>query len=501
MLRGGGVSPVLALVLLYNIVVIGGIGLYLSRRERQTSSVADLATGGRNAGLAMFSVTLAITYLGSAHVYGLMEMSFGLGAVALWFCFAHTILMCVICLGTGPWVRRLNCATIPELVGRMYGPQMRTYVACIGAMVVFGLVTLETQTLGIGIAAISGWPLGWSAVVGAVLGTAYVTLGGIKQTMWVNLVNAVVMYGSIIIAGAYLGFVLPEGWEGVREHYVGRGEEFKLSVFGTPDLMVGFALAAIFSVVFSQSVNQQGMAAAMSARDEQVIRRSLWIAAPINGLFGVFPVLCGLAAATIPDFAQLGPKLAAATMIVELLPTWLVVLLQAGFLGALLSTFAMSALAPATIFTKDIVGANVGGGLSPVQERNLIRRVILIIGALAALLTFFNQPNVIQAITWLFAWLAPLFFVIVAGLFWKRSVAAAFAVVLCSWVINCAWSVAPLKRFIVDLIPAFNALENAHISALVAFLMTLLLFGLARSSEPALFRPLALGASAAENRL
>ena len=480
-------NQILVLVLLYNIVVIGGIGVYLAQKERSAGRVADLATGGRNAGLPMFSVTLAITYLGSAHVYGLMEMSFNLGAIALWFCFAHTILMCVICLGTGPWVRRLGCATIPELVGRMYGPHMRTYVACIGAMVVFGLVTLETQTLGIGIAAISGWSLGWSAVIGALLGTAYVTLGGIKQTMWVNLVNALVMYGSIIIAGIYLGFVLPEGWEGVREHYLSRGEDFKLSVFGTPDLMVGFSLAAIFSVVFSQSVNQQGMAAAMSARDEQVIRRSLWIAAPINGLFGVFPVLCGLAAATIPEFAQLGPKLAAATMIVELLPTWLIVLLQAGFLGALLSTFAMSALAPATIFTKDIVCANTEGGLSLVQERSLIRRVILIVGALAAVLTFFNQPNVIRAITWLFAWLAPLFFVIVAGLFWKRSRVAALTVVLSSWVINCAWSVAPIKQAVVTLAPAGCAGERSYQRA-VAFLMTLLLFGLAKSGEPALFR-------------
>jgi len=482
------VNTVLASVLVYNVVVIGGIGLYLTKHDNAAGQVADLATGGRNAGLAMFSVTLAITYLGSAHVYGLMEMSFGLGVIALWFCFAHTILMCVICLGTGPWVRRLGCTTIPELVGRMYGPRLRTYVACIGAMVVFGLVTLETQTLGIGISAISGWPLGWSAVLGAVLGTAYVTLGGIRQTMWVNLVNAVVMYGSIIIAGIYLGYVLPDGWEGVRQHYVDSGQEFKLSVFGTPDLMVGFALAAIFSVVFSQSVNQQGMAAAMSARDERVIRRSLWIAAPINGLFGVFPVLCGLAAATIPDFAQLGPKLAAATMIVELLPTWLVVVLQAGFLGALLSTFAMSALAPATIFTKDIIGAKVPGGLSPRKERELIRRVILIVGVLAAALTFFNHPNVIRAITWLFAWLAPLFFIIVAGLFWKRSVRAAMAVVICSWVVNCAWSIGPLKAALVDLMPRLGGLENAHISAAVAFFMTLLLFGLTKGGEPALFR-------------
>ena len=480
-------NTVLLLVILYNVVVIGGIGLYLASLEKTSGQVTDMATGGRNANLAMFSITMAITYLGSAHVYGLMEMSFALGAVALWFSFAHTILMCVICLGTGPWVRRLGCATIPELIGAMYGPRLRTLTACVGAMVVFGLVTLETQALGIGISAISGLSLGWAAVIGAFLGTAYVIMGGIKQTMWVNLVNAIVMYASIAIAAVYLAFALPEGWEGVRQHYVANGEEFKLSIFGTPDLMLGFSLAAVFSVVFSQSVNQQGMAAAMSARDEKVIRRSLWIAAPVNGLFGVFPVLVGLAAVTIPEFAELGPKLAGATLVVELLPTWLVVLLQAGFIGALLSTFAMSALAPATILAKDIVGANVKGGLTPADEKRLIQRVIVVIGVLAAALTFFNHPNVIRSITWLFAWLAPLFFLIVAGLFWKRNSTVALSVVLVSWLVNCAWSIGPIKSAVIAAMPGTAVLENAHLTAIVAFVLTVLLYSFTSNCKPAIF--------------
>jgi len=480
-------NTVLIMVILYNVIIIGGIGFYLSHMEKKSGAILDMAQGGKNANLAMFSITLAITYLGSAHVYGLMEMSFVLGAVALWFCFAHTILMCVICLGTGRWVRRLGCSTIPELIGTMYGKSLRTITACVAAMVVFGLVTLETQAIGIGITAISGWPLGESAVLGAVIGTAYVTMGGIKQTMWVNLVNAVVMYGSIIIAAIYLAFVLPGGWDGVTQYYVSHGQEFKLSILGTPGLLSSFALAAVFSVVFSQSVNQQGMAAAMSAKDEKTIRRSVWIAAPINGLFGVFPVLCGLAAATIPEFSELGPKLAGATMVVNILPTWLVIILQAGFLGALLSTFAMSALAPATIFAKDIVGANIKGGLTPIKEKELIQRTIVIVGTIAALLTFFNQPNVILAITWLFAWLVPLFFIIISGLFWKRHSSAAFTVVILSWLVNIAWSINPLKSAIVDTVPVMGFLENAHIVAVVSFVSTIVLFSMVTDSKPALF--------------
>lgn len=480
-------NSVLLMVLIYNIIVIGGIGWYLNQRDKAAGVVTDMARGGADANMAMFSVTLAITYLGSAHVYGLMEMSFGMGAVALWFCFAHTILMCVICLGTGRWVRRLGCATIPELQGDMFGKQMRNLTACVGGMVVFGLVSLETQALGIALSATSGWSLPMSVIVGAILGLAYVTMGGIKQTMWVNLVNAVVMYGSIIIAGIYLAFVLPEGWEGVRQHYIDNGTEFKLSMFGTPDLLFGFGVATIFSVVFSQSVNQQGMAAAMSAKNEKVIRRSIWIAAPINGMFGVFPVLVGLAAATIPEFAELGPKLAGATLVVKLLPTWLVVMLQAGFMGALLSTYAMTVLAPATIFTKDIIQANRKEPMTPVEEKKTIRFMILTFGIVGAVLTFFNQPAIVPAINWLFAWLAPLFFVTVAGLFWKRSAKVATTTLLVSWACNLAWTIRPIKEAIIDAIPATAPLANAHITAVVALVLTVVLLAVTTDAEPAKF--------------
>ncbi|MGB0664086.1 MAG: sodium:solute symporter family protein [Pontibacterium sp.] len=476
-------NNVVALVLLYNLVVIGGIGFYLRWMERHSHSTIDMALGGRSSGVAMMSVTLAITYLGSAHVYGLMEMSFILGAVALWFSFAHTILMCVICLGTGPWIRRMGVSTIPELLGMLFGQRIRLICACVASMVVFGLVTLETQTLGIGISAMSDWPLGWSAVLGAMIGTAYVYFGGIKQTMWVNLVNAVVMYASIFIAAIYLTFALPGGWDAVTDYYVSNGTEFKLSVFGEPTLLASFSLAAIFSVVFSQSVNQQGMQACMSAENEKVIRKSLWIAAPVNGLFGVFPVLCGLAAATIPEFAELGPKLAGATLVVKLLPTWLVVLVQAGFIGALLSTFAMSALAPATIFAKDIIGSSKDEPLTPEREKSIIQSAIVIIGVIAGFMTFFLQPNVVFAITWLFAWLVPFFFIIVAGLFWKRSARAAFNVIMCCWVVNMVWSFAPQVKGALGL----GFLENPHVVSLVALLSVIFFNVIAKDAKEPLF--------------
>lgn len=475
-------SNILLAVLAYNIIVIGGIGWYLSWKQKKNNTVIDMALGGRSAGLLMTAITLAITYKGSAHVYGLMELSFSMGSVALWFGFAHTVLFCVICFGTGRWIRRVNCSTIPELIGKLYNKQLRKLTASVAAMVVFGLVTLETQALGIGISAMSNWGLGWSAVVGAIIGTAYVSIGGMKQTMTVNLINAAVMYSAIIIAGIYLAYCLPHGWGGVVDYYTSHDEGFKLSILGNPDMLAGFALAAVFAVVFSQSVNQQGMQACMSAKDEHVIRKSIWITAPLNGLFGVFPVLCGVAAASIPEFSHLGAKMAGATLVVTLLPTWIAVLVQAGFIGSLLSTFAMSALAPATIFAKDIIGSQEFAKTNPAAEKRLIQWTIIGIGALAGILTFFQRPNVILSITWLFAWVVPFFFIIVVGLFWKRSNTAATTTIVLSWLVNVLWSFTNIKDVL-----HLGMLENAHVVAIVACLSTVLVNLLITKAEPALF--------------
>jgi hypothetical protein len=64
------------MVILYNAIVIGSLGLYLKQRGKASDTVIDMATGGRDAKVALFSVTLAITYRGSAYIYELMEMSF-----------------------------------------------------------------------------------------------------------------------------------------------------------------------------------------------------------------------------------------------------------------------------------------------------------------------------------------------------------------------------------------------------------------------------------------
>lgn len=144
----------------------------------------------------------------------------------------------------------------------------------------------------------------------------------------------------------------------------------------------------------------------MAAKCEKTIIKALWIAAPVNGLFGVFVCVIGLTAKSVPEFEALGPKIAAPTMLVQMLPGWLVVLLIGSFMAAILSSFAMTALAPATIFSNDIYRRFYNPAATEAQIAKVTRFVIVILAAIAigvgSLL-----PTILASVGWVLAWLMP----------------------------------------------------------------------------------------------
>jgi SSS family solute:Na+ symporter len=300
-------------------------------------------------------------------------------------------------------------------------------------------------------------------VVGGLIGVLYVVLAGMKEVGWVNVINCAVMYAGIIVATAWLTFQLPGGWDGVGAHYA--AEPWKLSIFGTPDLLFTFALGTVLSVVFTQSVSQQLMQPAMSAESERAIRRSLWISAPVNGLWGIFVVAIGLAARAHPEFGALGPKVAANAMLVELLPGWLVAWILATFLAAILSSFAMAVMAPATIFAVDIYKNLFDPAADEVRITNVTRLAVVALSVPAVLVASYLPP-VIEAINWLFAWLTPVFWLIVFGLFWKRSNVAATATLVVAWGLNSLWSFTPLAASL-----GMSGVPNVYVTLAVSLVV------------------------------
>jgi SSS family solute:Na+ symporter len=460
-------TGILIAVLVYEVAIILGVGLWLARREAShPPHEGDFALAGRHLPTPVIAITLALTVLGTAHILGIFEISWFLGATAVWFSISHVILLVLVCLTTGLWVRRLGLTTVPQILELLYGRTTRLIVSCTMAGVIFGILTIETQGIGIIISSMTGWSIRNGAIVGAALGIFYVVLAGMKEVGWLNLVNAVVMYVGLILATIFIAFKLPGGnYSSVAEYYTSSGDDHMLSIYGTKQIFFTFALGTTVAVVFSQSISQMLMQPCMSAESEKTVRKALWIAAPLNGLFGVFAVVIGLTAKTVPEFAALGPKVAATAMLVNYLPPWLAALLLASFLAAILSTFAMTALAPATIFTVDIYKNLYKPGATEKDMARTMRITIIVLAAIAMTVAAFLPP-ILAAMNWLFSWLVPIFWVVLFGLFWKRSGAVAVATLVAAWIANSAWSFTELPTLL-----NMAGVPNAYITLAVTLVV------------------------------
>ena len=160
---------ILIAVLIYEVAIILGVGIWLARRDAaRPSKEGDFALAGRNLPVSVVAITLALTVLGTAHILGIFELSWFLGAAAVWFSISHVILLVLVCLTTGLWVRRLGLTTVPEILDLLYGRVTRLIVSCTMAGVVFGILTIETQGIGIIISSMTGWSIRNGAIVGAI---------------------------------------------------------------------------------------------------------------------------------------------------------------------------------------------------------------------------------------------------------------------------------------------------------------------------------------------
>jgi SSS family solute:Na+ symporter len=431
-------------VFIYEIVVIFGVGFFIQKkRKAQANEEGNFALAGRSMGIISLSATMALTVLGVAHVLGSLEMTYGMGAVAIWFSLAHVLLIVVACFGTGVWVRRLGVTTVPEALKGMFGGLVGGMIACVMAGLIWGILTLETQGLGIIINALTGWSIITGCVVGGILGIFYVSLAGMEEVGQVNVINTVVMYIGLIIAVIAIAMGLPGGnYDSVRAFYDGsqgfNGPE-NVSIFGNKSLFINFAIVQVITVVFSQGINQQLMQCCISAKDEHIVKRSVWLAAPLNGLFGAFIITIGLTAKADPAYYALGPKEFGMAYIADHTPPIVAIFVLAALFAAVLSTFAMTTLTPATVFAVDIYKRYFNPSASEKQVAKIIRILIVILGAFAVGISAF-LPNIVGAINWLFSWTIPAFWLFVAGLFWKRSRKVALVTLIVTWIINLVWT-------------------------------------------------------------
>jgi SSS family solute:Na+ symporter len=500
------------IVIIYEVVSIGGVSLYLYQRSKKSTAAgvgSEFANAGRSLPWPVVGASIALAVLGAVHVFGIMEVSWAMGGISVWFSIAHVTLICVICLVTGRFVRRLKVNTIPELIRKLFNDRVALLCVAVIAGQTFAILTMEVQALGIIFNALTQNAVSTEVgtLIGAAFGLAYVLLAGMKEIGWVNMINTVVMYVGLILATAYLGKSLftgdpydgYSGWDAVQAFFANPPAdvvqpgpvpvEQYTSIFGTPGLsgsLVSFGIATVIAVTFAQGISQMGLQSTMAAKNEKTVVKSLWVAAPVNGLFGIFTALIGIAAFAAVNSGRLElpanaipAKQAGLALLLDLLPAWVVGILVAAFLGAVLSTFAITTLSLGNIFVNDIYVQRNPNATE--RDKTKWTRIFIVLAAIVAVIATLNKPEIVNGANWAFAWLAPIFWNVIFALFWKRNSKAAATVFIVCWICVILWTYTPFRL-------ATGSIPIPYITLAVSIVLGVILTAVLPGSKPGYFK-------------
>jgi SSS family solute:Na+ symporter len=331
--------------------------------------------------------------------------------------------------------------TPSEFFGHRFQSPLLALLYCLSALV-FTAPYISIQIIGGArtLAAVLGegipyWPL---AVVVALVILGYVLFGGSQAVVWTDVVQGIILILGMGVAFVAVAFSLGREAGSELDPWLSLpGPQGRWSWQGLLGNQLLFFMA---TPLFPQFFQRFYMA------------RS---AHPFKTLMVVWPLLILLVffpAALLGVWGRLAfPGLEKADQIMPLmlqtLPGGVAAVVITAALAALMSTADSQLLTASSLVTRDLVVTLFRRQLSPHQEEQLGRWVVLGIG-LASFAIALNPPGLIVEIaTWSFQGNAMLFPILIAGLYWKRATrAGAVAGALVSSGLTLGWLSGLLPR-------------------------------------------------------
>lgn len=436
-----------------SILSLGVVGVYLlllaaigfwSYRHSGRDPVSYFLAGRGLGSLALTLTTLAtllsaFTFIGvpaDAYTHGL-GIFLGVGVT--------TALISGLFLWVGyrVWLaaQHFGFITPSEFFGHRFQSPLLALLYCLSALV-FTAPYISIQIIGGArtLAAVLGegipyWPL---AVVVALVILGYVLFGGSQAVVWTDVVQGIILILGMGVAFVAVAFSLGREAGSELDPWLSLpGPQGRWSWQGLLGNQLLFFMA---TPLFPQFFQRFYMA--RSARPFQ----TLMVVWPLLILLVFFP------AALLGVWGRLAfPGLEKADQIMPLmlqtLPGGVAAVVITAALAALMSTADSQLLTASSLVTRDLVVTLFRRQLSPHQEEQLGRWVVLGIG-LASFAIALNPPGLIVEIaTWSFQGNAMLFPVLIAGLYWKRATrAGAVAGALVSSGLTLGWLSGLLPR-------------------------------------------------------
>jgi len=185
-------NPYLATLVVYSIILVG-MGLFLARKVQNTN---DFFVAGRKLNTTLLFSTILAANIGAGSTVVAAGLGYSIGLSAWWWVGSAGIGSIILALSVGPKIRDLaaqrNFLTVGDFLEYRYSPSTR---ATIAILLWFGTLSiLAGQLIAIAfiLNVVADIPKAAGCLIGGTVVVLYFSTGGLKGTVWINLLQLIV---------------------------------------------------------------------------------------------------------------------------------------------------------------------------------------------------------------------------------------------------------------------------------------------------------------------
>ena len=256
----------------------------------------------------------------------------------------------------------------------------------------------------------------WGIIFVTVITTVYTAVGGIKAVVWTDLIQAVLMFSSVILAIFLLLKSIPGGFETVKSNLGGLGNVKLFQTGWNPELPFGPALKAMLEepyTIFAAFIGSTLLTIATHGTDQDMVQRMLTapdhrksrlslilsgvMDLPIAGAFLTVGILLSVYYSVAPGATPpAADNEIFGEYIVRQMPVVFRGLIIAGIFATMMGSTSAALNALATSFTKDFYLPYIRPGATDRQAIRAARIATAIFGVLMILVGTMAANAVLQ---------------------------------------------------------------------------------------------------------
>ena len=345
---------------LYLVSMIG-VGWY-ARQRRQGNSMADFYLAGRSIGLGVLFLTLYATQYSGNTLFGYTGKSYRIGflwVVSVLFMFSIIVGYLLFAPRLVALARKHGFITPADYITHRFKSSLLSLLSTV--LMIYALcnyILAQLKAMGSAVEGLTDGsiPAAHGIIFLAVIMVVYETLGGMRSVAWTDVLQGIVL----LVGFTILIFIIPQMGGGLTAvvEKLGQIDPAKVQV---PSLQGSNTwISYIFLLGCGAAIYPQALQRLYASRSVTALKRSLALMAFMPLTTTLIALVCGLIAIVVlPGLAkgetdQVLARLCAVIMSQSELGYWLVVVVFAAVLAALMSTADSALLSISSMFTRDI---------------------------------------------------------------------------------------------------------------------------------------------------